>query len=96
MACNKYDLLLAQINKLLSLHGEYAFLSCSNTFLKKEIYTLITVEPHYFLQYMRGIEIQFEQYLNDNLNILSKFSNKNNSDHYVYNFFKLIEDYWVI
>lgn len=40
MAKSKYEFLLGQIMKLLSAQGEYTFLSCSNTYLNRNNYSL--------------------------------------------------------
>ena len=40
MAKSKYELINSQLSKLMSLHGEYAFLTCSNIFLNRGNYSL--------------------------------------------------------
>jgi hypothetical protein len=43
MTVNKHELLLSNITKMINLHGEYVYLSCSNMFLKNDNYILTSV-----------------------------------------------------
>jgi len=51
MAKSKYELINSQLSKLLSLHGEYTFVSCSNVFLNRGNYSLNLVSNNYLIVY---------------------------------------------
>lgn len=53
MAKSKYEFLLGQIMKLIFAQGEFTFLSCSNTFLNRNNYSLnmVTILINVLLAY---------------------------------------------
>ena len=50
MAQSKYEFLLGQIMKLLHAQGEFTLLSCSNTFLNRNNYSLNMVKLVIFIK----------------------------------------------
>ncbi|CAF0703833.1 unnamed protein product [Brachionus calyciflorus] len=86
---SKFDLIMSQINKLFYFHGEYQLLSCTNTLLNRTSYSLMMIDAKFLHEYSKGIDKQFEEFLNRKLNFKENFKNP------VVDYIKNIKNFWI-
>lgn len=67
MTANKYEQIKANIMKCINLHGQYVFLSCFNLNLNSSYYVMNLNDAQYLIEYAKGIEKQFELFINAKL-----------------------------
>ena len=64
MIKDKYELVRTQLQELVQLHGEYMLVHCANTFLFNRDFLLNKIEINFMQKYQKGIDKQYELYLN--------------------------------